>query len=274
MRIDAHQHFWDYATNAADYVWMGEAEAALRRDYLPADLEPLLAASGYDGTVVVQAREIEAETRWLTALADATPFVHGVVGWADLCAPDAAARIDALAHPKLKGFRMLIHDRPDPDFAASPDHLRGVALLEPRGLTYDLLLKPPHIAAAIRLVDALPYTRFVVDHIAKPALDESDWGPWSNGMRELAARANVWCKLSGLATLGNSAALPPRIDHVLDAFGAARCMIGSDWPVATLGADYVATMALVEDWAVKLSADEQAAILGGSATAFYGLEGK
>ena len=46
----------------------------------------------------------------------------------------------------------------------------GIALLEPAGLTYDLLLFPRHIPPAIRLVDAFPTQRFVVDYIAKPAI--------------------------------------------------------------------------------------------------------
>ena len=273
VKIDAHQHFWDYSANAADYVWMGDEHALLKRDFLPADLAPLLEATGFNATVAVQAREMEVETRFLLDLARSRPAILGVVGWADLCAPNAGDRIDSLAHPKLRGFRMLIHDRPDPDFAASPHHLRGVAMLESRGLTYDLLLKPPHLASAVRLVDALPNQSFVVDHIAKPALDGSDWDIWAAGMAAIAARSNVWCKLSGLATLGG---WPPDgieryLDHVVALFGAARCMIGSDWPVATCAASYQDTMAIVARWGNRLSVDERAFVMGATCADFYGL---
>ena len=253
MKIDAHQHFWDYEADAGDYAWMGEAEAPLRRTFRPDDLAPLLAEAGYGGTVAVQAREVEAETDALLARARRHPSISGVVGWTDLCAPD------------------VIHDRPDPGFAASDAHRRGVSHLAARGLTYDLLIRSEQMAAALALVDACPGVRFVVDHIAKPRRDGSDRPAWRAGIAALGLRPNVWCKLSGLGTLPGTGPIAPFLDAALDAFGPARCMIGSDWPVSTLAADYRATMGVVEDWCARLSPDESASILGGTCVAFYGL---
>ncbi len=273
MKIDAHQHFWDYAADPAHYGWIGDAEAPLRRAFLPGDLAPLLARAGYGGTVAVQARETEVETDALLALARTTPWILGVVGWIDLCADDVEDRLDrAAADPKLRGLRMVIHDRPDLGFAASPAHVRGVSALAARGLTYDLLIRTEHMPAALALVDRCPDVRFVVDHLAKPHLDGSDWPLWRAGIGALGARPNVWCKLSGLGTLPG----PGRPDRFLDAalatFGPARCLIGSDWPVATLAADYAATMAVVEDWCAPLSPDERALVLGDTCARFYRLE--
>jgi L-fuconolactonase len=277
MKIDAHQHFWDYAANAADYVWMSDAEHMLRRNFLPADLAPLLAQAGYAGTVAVQAREMRTETDWLLALANKHEFIRGVVGWLDLTSPYVETQLDDYAGElKLKGLRMLIHDQPDVDFADSPDHLRGVAKLEPRGLTYDLLLRTIHLPGATRLVDTLPNQRFVIDHIAKPKIDGSDWDAWSAGMKAIAQRPNVMCKLSGLVTLGDWAewkyhAYARFLDHALECFGPTRCMIGSDWPVATCSADYSDTMEVVESWLASLSVGENAAISGANAAVFYRL---
>jgi L-fuconolactonase len=277
MKIDAHQHFWDYAANADHYVWMSDAEHMLRRDFLPSDLAPLLNAAGYTGTVAVQAREMRGETDWLLGLAAQHDFISGVVGWLDLTDPAVDMQLDAYAdQPKLKGLRMLIHDQAEPDFADSPGHLRGVAKLAARSLAYDLLLRTIHLPAAIRLVDALPNQRFVIDHIAKPKLDGSDWDAWSAGMRAIAERPNVMCKLSGLVTMGDWAAwrdLPYArfLDHVLNCFGTARCMIGSDWPVATCATDYACTMGVVETWLQQLSVAEQAAITGTNCALFYRL---
>jgi L-fuconolactonase len=277
MKIDAHQHFWDYAANAADYVWMSDAEHMLRRNFLPADLAPLLAQAGYAGTVAVQAREMRKETDWLLALANEHDFIRGVVGWLDLTDPAVDAELDAYTDAaKLKGLRMLIHDQPDPDFAASLDHVRGVAKLESRGLTYDLLLRTIHLPAATQLVDALSNQRFVIDHIAKPKMDGSDWDAWSAGMKAMAQRANVMCKLSGLVTLGEWATWQTQpyarfLDHVLECFGPARIMVGSDWPVATCAAAYGDTMGVVDQWARPLSVTEKAAILGANASVFYRL---
>ena len=273
MKVDAHQHFWDYAADAADYGWMGDAEAPLRRNFLPADLAPLIAATGYAGTVAVQAREVETETASLLALARTAPFVRGVVGWVDLCAPDVEARLDRHAgDPMLRGLRMVIHDRPDPEFAASPAHRHGVSCLASRGLTYDLLIRSEQISAALALIDRCPGVRFVVDHLAKPRLDGSDGPRWRAGITALGERPNVWCKLSGLGTLPGRGAPGPLLDTALAAFGPARCMVGSDWPVATLAAGYAATMAVVEGWCAPLSAAERNLILGDTCRDFYGLE--
>jgi L-fuconolactonase len=281
--IDAHQHFWAY--DGHGYGWMTDEMDVLRRDHLPADLAPLLAEAGVSGTVAVQARRTEAETAWLLGLADAHPFVRGVVGWIDMDTPGLEVRLERFAaHPRLVGMREVLHDMPDPDHAVAPRHVRAVGAIGRAGLAYDLLLKPPHLAAATRLVDAYPEQRFVVDHIAKPDMRAGRRGPepeagrraWAEGLRALAARPNVACKLSGLVTECHWATwraddVTPFLDVVLAAFGAQRCMIGSDWPVCTLAAPYGATIGLVADYAAALSPHERGAVLGGTATRWYRL---
>jgi L-fuconolactonase len=278
MKIDSHQHFWNYTAHADDYVWMSDEYGALRRDFLPDDLAPILTEIGFHGTVAVQAREMVVETDFLLNLADRTPWMLGVVGWIDLCAADAEPLIERYAaHPMLKGLRLLIHDRPDPEFAVSPEHVRGIGLLERHDLTYDLLLKPPHLRPATRLVDQFPNQKFVVDHIAKPDIPSGELSPWAEDLRELARRPNVFCKVSGMVTTADWATwtpghLAPYLDVVLEAFGPSRLMIGSDWPVCTCAASYQRTLLTTIDWAKSLSADEQAEFLGGSCARFYGLE--
>jgi L-fuconolactonase len=278
MRIDAHQHFWDYAAHPQHYVWMTEDYAALRRDFGPDDLRPLLAAAGIDGTVAVQARELPEETDYLLALAAAHPFVRGVVGWLDLCDPGIEPAIAAAAaNPRLKGLRMLIHDRADADFAASAAHVRGVGLLARYGLAYDLLLRPPHLSAATALADRLPDQVFVLDHIAKPDVRAGVMEPWRSDLARLAERPNVACKLSSLTTQADwtrwgPAEFVPYLDWALECFGPLRLMIGSDWPVCTVAADYGVTIGVVRVWAERLGPTEAAAILGGTAARVYRLE--
>jgi L-fuconolactonase len=278
MKIDSHQHYWNYTAHAADYVWMSDEYGALRRDFLPGDLAPILTEIGFDGTVAVQARELVAETDFLLGLADRTPWILGVVGWIDICASDAEPLVERYAaQPKLKGLRLLIHDRPDPEFAVSPDHVRGIGWLARHGLTYDLLLKPPHLRPATRLVDQFPNQKFVVDHIAKPDIPGGGLSLWAEDLRDLARRPNVFCKVSGLVTTADwatwtPAQFAPYLDVVLEAFGPSRLMIGSDWPVCTCAASYQRTMQTTMDWAACLSADEQAELLGGTCANFYGLK--
>lgn len=275
MRLDAHQHFWNYTDNPNDYPWMNDELSAIQRNFLPSDLAPLLSAANFDGTIAVQAREMTVETDFLLELARDNDIVKGVVGWLDLCSPKIKESLDHYAaDPDLKGFRMLIHDNPDPDFANSESHAHGIGLLESYGWSYDLLLRAIHIPSAIQLVDKFPNQKFVVDHISKPAIDRSDWDFWLSGMRAIAERPNVMCKLSGLVTEGHwqdwqPSHFIPFLDEMVSAFEFDRLMIGSDWPVCTLAADYGKTMSVVENWAAQFSKTEQNSIFGLTAANFY-----
>ncbi|TVR60409.1 MAG: amidohydrolase [Spirochaetaceae bacterium] len=276
-RIDAHQHFWIY--NDTDYTWMSSAHGAIRRDFTPEDLSPLLDSIGFDGSVAVQARQTMEETEFLLSLADQSDRVFGVVGWLDLRSERIADEIARYgANPKLKGVRHVVHDEPDDDFVLRDSFRRGVRALGPAGLTYDLLLFPRHIPAAIRLVDEFPNQPFVVDHIAKPPIKDGATEPWARDIAQLAERPNVTCKLSGMVTEANRDSwrpedLYPYIDIVLEAFGASRLMIGSDWPVCTLAGEYKRVMDVVLNYIAKLSTHEQEMITGGTCMRFYGIEG-
>ena len=276
MRIDSHQHFWRYTP--AEYPWIGERMGVLRRDYLPAELGPLLRAGGFDGTVAVQAQQATAETDWLLALADADAFVRGVVGWVDLRAADVDEALGRYAaRPKLVGVRHIVHDEPDDDFLLRPDFRRGLARLRAHGLVYDLLLFPKHLPRAVTVVEELPEQPFVLDHIAKPFIRDALVSPWREDLRRLAAFPNVSCKLSGMVTEARWSDWQPRDIHpyleiVLEAFGPRRLMIGSDWAVCLLAGDYQRTMGVVIDWASRLSATERDGILGDNAARVYRLD--
>ena len=277
MRIDAHQHFWNFTENASDFIWMTDELAALRQNFMPVDLAPLLSETGIDGSIAVQAREVVSETDFLLELAKTHNSIKGVVGWIDLCTNNVEAVLESYhGDPKLKGFRMLIHDRLDVDFADSALHFNGVSLLNKYNFTYDLLLRTIHLPSAIRLVQKLQNQPFVVDHIAKPLMDGSDMAAWKHGIKEISKFPNVMCKLSGLVTEGDwknwrPADFVPYLDIVYDAFGADRLMVGSDWPVCTVAANYSATMNIVDEWVSRLSTDEQSLILGGTCAKFYSI---
>lgn len=276
MRLDAHQHFWKYSPE--EYEWINEKMAVLQRDFLPEDLRPLLAAEGFDGSIAVQARQSLEETRWLLELAAHNDIVKGVVGWVDLRSHDLSAQLHQFAqNPRLVGVRHVVQDEPDDDFMLRPEFRRGIARLAEYGLAYDILIFPRQLQAALKLVREFPNQRFVVDHIAKPPIAEGRTTPWDSGMRELATADNVWCKLSGMVTEARwsdwkAGDFQPYLEVVLNAFGAARLMIGSDWPVCTVAATYGETMTLVRDYIGQLTSSEQEAILGGNCARFYGVK--
>ncbi|HEY0602341.1 MAG TPA: amidohydrolase family protein [Herpetosiphonaceae bacterium] len=275
MRIDAHQHFWRY--DPAQYGWIGATMQPLKRDYLPDDLRPLLEQTGVSGTIAVQARQSEAETAWLLELADRHAWIKGVVGWVDLRSPDVREELERYArHPKLCGIRHIVHDEPDDRFMLRPDFLRGLGMLEAFNLTYDLLLFPKHLPVAVEVVKQFPQQRFVLDHLAKPAIRAGGFSPWDADIRALSRFENVACKLSGLVTEAAWQQWQPGdfqryLDHVVDCFGPDRLMFGSDWPVCTLSGAYADVVRLIQDYIAALPADVQARIWGDNAARWYAL---
>jgi L-fuconolactonase len=275
MRIDTHQHFWRY--NPDEYGWIDDSMAALRRDFLPADLHSELARSGFDACIAVQARQSLAETRWLLELAASSPFIVGVVGWVDLRAPDVRSRLGEFAgNPKLLGIRHIVQSEPDDRFMLQPEFLRGVGLLEEFGLSYDILVYSKHLPIATDFAKRFPRQRFVLDHLAKPAIKSRKLSSWETNIRELARLQNVFCKLSGLVTEADWKSwkpghIWPYLDVAFDCFGVERLMIGSDWPVCTVAASYSETMNIVLEYLSGHPESVRDAVLGGNAQRFWRL---
>jgi L-fuconolactonase len=274
MKIDSHQHFWSY--DAAQYPWIPKG-SPLERDWLPPDLAPLLAAADLDGCVAVQARQSLKESQWLLELAEHYSIIKGVVGWVDLRAPDVEADLAALAkHPKFRGVRHVVQDEPDDHFMLGPEFLRGLGKLHALGLTYDLLVFPRQLPAAIEVVRRFPDQPFVLDHLAKPEIKAGTLSPWREQLRELAKFPNVSCKISGMVTEADHAAwkaadFAPYLEVVLAAFGEDRLMYGSDWPVCLLAGSYPRVFELAGTAAHGMSAGGREKFFGDNAARFYGL---
>ena len=276
MTIDAHHHLWKYT--AAEYGWITPEMPAIRRDFLPPDLEALMHFIGIDGTVAVQARQTLEETEWLLDLAAKHPIIRGVVGWVPLANVAGVKRhLEKYSqNRRFRGVRHVVQDEPDPRFLLRPDFNEGVKALLEYKLRYDILIFERHLPAAIQFVDRHPKQTFVLDHVAKPRIKEKVIAPWDRNMRELAKRPNVYCKLSGMITEADAAHwtpvdLQPYIHVALEAFGPARLMYGSDWPVMLLAGSYERWYRTVQQAVAKLSQAEQDRIFGGTAVEAYGL---
>lgn len=272
MRLDAHQHFWSY--DAAQYPWIPPG-SPLHRSWLPDDLAALQRPLGFDGSIAVQARQVVEESDWLLSLADRHEVVKGVVGWVDLRSDRVEADLERLArHPKFVGVRHVVQEEPDDDFMLGKDFQRGISKLAAFGLTYDILIYPKQLPAAIRLVDNFPEQPFVLDHIAKPFIKDGILEPWASQLRRLARAPNVRCKVSGMLTEADHQAWRPEhfrpyLDVVFEAFGPQRLMYGSDWPVCLFAGSYEQAYRLVDDYARHLSEAARGGLFGGNAAAFY-----
>lgn len=276
MKIDSHQHFWNYSREA--YPWMTETHEAIKRDFLPSDLEPILKRNQIDGCIAVQAQQTLDETEWLLKLAEENSFVKGVVGWFPFRDADLARVLDRFAsNQALVGARHVVHDEPDDDFILGKEFNRGIGELANYDLVYDILIFEKHLPQSIEFVDRHPHQQFVVDHIAKPRIDSRKFDEnWRKNIVELAGRDNVACKLSGMATevldpVWDHALLEPYFHTALEAFGPERLLFGSDWPVCLLRTGYDRWFKTVRAALGELSASEQSAILGGNAEKIYQL---
>jgi L-fuconolactonase len=274
-RIDSHQHFWRY--DPMQYPWISDPMAVLKRDFLPEDLAPLLASSGFQGSVAVQARQSIEETQFLLELAAQNDFIRGVVGWVDLRSEKVNSQLSKYSsYSAFRGVRHVVQDEPDDNFMLRPDFRRGIGTLQEFNLTYDLLVFPRQLPAAATLVESFPKQAFVLDHIAKPAISRAEIEPWKTLVERLAKSRNVFCKLSGMVTEATWAKWQPGefhryLDVIITAFGVDRVMIGSDWPVCTLSGGYQSALNVVIDYIKQFSNQEQAAILGGNCSRFYGI---
>ncbi len=269
--IDAHQHFWRIADRQGQ--WPPAALHEIHRDFLPADLAPLRVQAGIHGTVLVQSLPSEDDTRWMLSLADEHPFIWGVVGWVDMKAPDAPARIAALAaHRKLKGLRPMLQDLADDHWIADPAVDPAARAMAQHGLVFDALVLTRHLEALHAFAARHPGLKIVIDHGAKPPIASGELEPWRRRIAALAALPNVACKVSGLLTEAgprrSADALRPYVQALWELFGPTRLLWGSDWPVLRLAGDYQAWLEMSQ----ALLGSHQAEVFGGNAMRLYGLD--
>lgn len=275
MKIDAHQHFWEF--DPVDYPWINDHMRVLKQSFLPDHLAAEQAKSGFVGSVTVQARQTLEETRWLLDLAAANDRILGVVGWVDLRSPDVKSQLARFAsHQKFCGVRHVVQDEPDDRFMLAPDFLRGIEALAEFQIAYDFLTFPRQLPAAIAVAKKFPEQRFVLDHLSKPDIAKGSRQPWKDHVRELASLPNVYCKVSGMVTEADwnewrPEQMIPYLDVVSDAFGPSRLMVGSDWPVCLLAADYASVINIPDRYFSSRSEENQNAIFGKNAARFYNL---
>ena len=276
MHIDSHQHFWRYDERRDS--WITPQMSVLKRDFLPEDLLPELRANYMDGSVAVQADQSEQETMFLLDLAGRFSGIKGVVGWVDLCSPELPQRLEYFSRfERLCGFRHVVQYEPDDRYMLRKDFLAGIGSLQRFKFTYDILIYPQQLPAAIELAGKFPEQRFVIDHLAKPRIRSGEVSPWAQQITTIASNPNVYCKLSGLITEADwqswcESDFKPYLDVVFDAFGPDRLMFGSDWPVCLLAGTYGRVKQLVAGYIRNLPIEKQEGIFGLNATHFYGLK--
>jgi L-fuconolactonase len=272
LTIDAHQHFWKY--HPGTHAWIDDAMKAIRQNFMPNHLQPVLQENNVNGCVTVQVDQTEAETDFMMALANDNTFIKAVVGWVDL---KAANILEKLAYYKqfaiVKGFRHIVQGQAA-GFMLQDDFLHGIKALKEFGFTYDILIYPNQLLEAVELVKKNPNQLFVIDHLAKPYIKAGLIDDWKKDMNAIAQYENVYCKISGMVTEADyenwkPGELTPYLEVVTNAFGTDRIMYGSDWPVCLVAAPYKKTIEIVKDYFKSFSKEEQEKIFALNAIKFY-----
>jgi L-fuconolactonase len=248
----------------------------LQQDYLPEHAASMLRRNGVDGVVALQADQSELETHFLVELGKTHDIIKGVVGWLDLQNEKVEERLQYFSqYPSIKGWRHVVQGEPD-DFLLRPDFQRGVAALQSFGYTYDILIYPKQLNAALEFVSKFPDQPFVIDHCAKPEIVNKKIDEWKPQMQAMAQHPNVYCKLSGLFNEAKIKAWSPGdfypyLDTVTEAFGTERIMFGSDYPVILYSGSYVQWKSLLEKYFETYPIEEKENIFGLNAARFYKL---
>ncbi len=275
MKIDTHQHFWQF--DAVRDSWINAEMAVIQRDFSPQDLWPLLQANNIDGCVTVQSDQTEAENYFQLNNASSNDFVKGVVGWVDLQADNIEERLAYYSSfKKLKGFRHVLQGEPKRDLMLQPEFMNGISKLAAYNFTYDILIFPDQLKYIPQFVQAFPHQKFVIDHIAKPDIKHQTIAGWQKDIEAIATFKNVSCKISGMVTEADWQQwkfedFTPYLDIVVNAFGTDRIMFGSDWPVCLVAADYERMLNIVTKYFHGFSETEQANFFGLNAVKFYNI---
>ncbi len=280
LRIDSHHHIWDISVRPQ--TWMqGDEVKPISRTILMNELEPELEKAKIDHTVIVQTVATVDETPEFLDLSLSHPKICAVVGWLDLESDDIRPQLEKyISHPggkNLVSIRDLAQDKEDPDWLLRDNVVKNIHRIGEAGLTFDILTRPPQLAAAVEMVKRSPNNSFVLDHISKPYMAKGEMQPWADQISEIASHENVVVKVSGLFTEANwsdwsQETFRPYLDHVLNSFSPSRMMFGSDWPVCLLAATYTDTINLMEEFTKNFTKSEQESFWAGTAKRAYKLK--
>ena len=274
-RIDSHQHFWKF--DPVRDSWINDEMKVIQKDFLPADLQPILEQNGFDGCITVQSDQDYVENRFQLDNAEGNDFIKGIVGWVDLKSRHVEKDLEYLSQfEKMKGFRHVLQGEHQRDLMLQASFMNGISLLNKYDFTYDILIFKDQLQYLPKFVSSFPDQPFVLDHISKPDIKTGNIDQWKKDISALAQFQNLYCKISGMVTeadwkVWKKENFKPYMDVVIETFGVDRIMFGSDWPVCLVAASYGEVVGIVEDYFSSFSKDEKDKFFGLNAIEFYNL---
>lgn len=278
LRItDAHVHFWDLLQ--MNYPWLDEAPT-IKKPFGLTEYQEATKGISISNLIFLQCEclphEYQIEVDYAMQLATEDPRIRGIVAYFPLEAADATEKLQALTTNRLvKGIRRL--EEEPTSLYSNPLFVSNIELLNRHNLSFDLGVKAHQLPAALKLVQAAPDVRYILDHFGKPAIKAGEFKQWQHHMVELAKNPNVYCKLSGLVTEADwerwtIADLQPYVDVALEYFGPTRMAFGGDWPVVTLASTYMRWFDTALQLCRTLSSDDLHRVFYQNAFDFYQID--
>ena len=249
----------------------------LQQNFLPEDFKPLLDKAKIDGSIAIQSIQSETENKYLLGLAAKNDWIKGIIGWLDLRKKGVKEQLEILSsNEKFKGLRHNFQHERDPGYMLNYRFNRGISFLKDFDLVFEILMHQKQLDYAIEFVQRHPYTKLVIDDMAKPPVKRGETEPWKSKLMELGECENLYCKISGILTLADREKwkekdLTPYLDAAMEAFGPERIIFGSDWPISSLASPFDKTVALYNKYVKSLSKDEQEAVMGLNAAKLYNI---
>lgn len=278
--VDAHVHLWN--PQQFRLAWL-DHEPALNKPFGLGEYPRQGAGRTITGMVYVEVDVAPhyalLEAQWAASQAASDARLQGIVAAAPVEHGERArAYLAALqaTSPLIKGVRRNLQGETDPAFCLQPDFVRGVLLVAEYGFSFDICIRHYQFPMVVELVRRCPATRFILDHLGKPAIKDHILDPWREHLAQLAALPNVWCKISGLVTEADLQRwtpddLAPYLAHALEVFEEDRVVFGGDWPVLLLASSYDRWIETLDALTQQLSHQAQRKLWAENARHFYRL---
>ncbi|CAB4542950.1 MAG: amidohydrolase family protein [Actinobacteria bacterium] len=285
--IDTHMHLWDTKHPELKWVWLdkdamhpilGNIDAIKSVGYVLNDLWAEARFSGISGFVHVQAAigspDPVTETVWLTEMAKTAPVPMRIIGDSPLGADGAIAQLQRHQEsPLFVGIRDFNAEVMFAKKEISPAYEKSLEYMAKEGLVFDLDCEWQNMDEAIKLAHRHPNLPIVLEHIGFPRKrDDEYFNNWKSAIGRLAQCDNVTMKISGVGMTDpqfTRESLRKWAESSLDAFGADRTVLGSNWPVDRLFVSYATMIDFTRDYISKLSPSEQEKVCNKNAARLY-----
>ena len=274
MIIDTHTHFYD-PTRLAGVPWPPPDDAFLYRRIMPDVYKKVSVPEGVTGTIVVEASAWLEDNQWILDMADADPFIIGLVGHLEPARPKFEVTLDRFsAHPRFYGIRLGQVPVDDVDYE------NAMAQLMAHNLELDLLIGAEWLANTAIWAERYADLRIVLNHVAHVKITggQPD-AEWLAAIQRAAACPNVFCKVSGLVELAETSPAPedpayyaPTLDALWHAFGEDRLVYGSNWPVSWRYAEYAHVQQLATAYFERKGIEVLEKVMWKNSQAAYGWE--